>query len=105
MRFILGVLLGAALGYAAATMLAPEKRSRAGFAWPEGGEETGGEAAPSGNGARGVPAGVQKVMRSVQERVSEAMAEARRASSEAEKELRAEYERTVHRPSSRRGGK
>jgi gas vesicle protein len=92
MRFVIGLLLGFAIGFAGAILFAPEKPRRGEAGWPEGLEE---EAGPSGN--HDVVGGLQRMVRTVQDHVNEAWAEAKQAADEAEKEMRARYEKAAGR--------
>ncbi len=87
MRFIIGLLLGLGVGFAAALLLAPEKGRWQREAEPPG-EESFGE-------DHDTMAGLRRAMRGLQEQVEEAWKEARQAADEAEKEMRTRYERTV----------
>lgn len=93
MRFVMGVLLGFAVGFAGALLFAPDKgRSRR--LWGESERETHGGPA-SDNGRTSAKSAVETLRR----HVDEALAEARKASQEAEKDLRARYERMAGRES------
>ncbi len=92
MRFILGLLLGLGLGFAAALLLAPEKGAWRREEEPPGEEASGEESFGEDHDTM---AGLRRAMRGLQEQVEEAWKEARQAADEAEKEMRARYERTV----------
>ncbi len=100
MRFILGLLLGFGIGFAAAILFAPERTQKARPKWPKAGEEEP-QPAPAGNhqGA----SGLQSFMRTLRERLDEALAEAREASAEAEREMRARYQRMARRAGGENG--
>jgi gas vesicle protein len=87
MRFIIGLLLGLGVGFAAALLLAPEKGRRQREAEPPGDEGFGED--------HDTMAGLRRAMQGLQEQAQEAWKEARQAAEEAEKEMRARYERTV----------
>ena len=93
MRFIIGLVLGFAAGFAGAVLFAPEKKHSR-VQWPEGHPAAGGISA---NGNRKVSGSLQNAMRSVQDRVNEAWEEARRASVEAEKQMQARYQEAAQR--------
>jgi gas vesicle protein len=93
MRFIIGLLLGFAGGFAGAILFAPEKK-REPIEWPEGHPAARGV---SENGNRRVSGSLQTAIRSVQDRVNEAWEEARKASDEAEKEMQARYQEAAQR--------
>jgi gas vesicle protein len=90
-KFVIGALLGFAIGFAGALLLAPDKsRSRA--IWGERPPKPG-EGPPSDNG-RG---SVKSTLETIREHVDAAMSEARQASADAEKEMKARYERMAGR--------
>lgn len=93
MRFIMGLLLGFGIGFAAAILFAPERRKEGEGRWPGAGGQKEEEAATGGN-HRGA-GGLQQFMRSVRERIEEALAEAKEASAEAEREMRSRYQKVV----------
>lgn len=96
MRFIIGLLLGFAIGFAGALLLAPEKgRWQREMENPEEEEEPSGEERFGAN--HDAMAGLRRAMRDLQAQVQEAWEEARAAAAEAEREMRARYERTVPR--------
>jgi hypothetical protein len=81
MRFVMGVVIGFAVGIAGAILFAPEKKRGP---WPAGhpaqalnGDESG---------------GIKGALRTLQDHVNEAWEEARVAAEEKEKELRAKIE-------------
>jgi hypothetical protein len=82
MRFIIGALVGFAIGLAGAILFAPEKR-RTG-PWPEG------HPARSLNGDQA--SGFRGALRTLQDHVNEAWEEARLAAEESEKEMMARYQ-------------
>ncbi len=93
MRFIIGLLLGLGIGFAAAVLFAPERgRLREGA---PSDEETTSEGFGENHDSM---AGLRRAMKGLQEQVQEAWEEARQAAREAEKQLRADYERTVSKP-------
>ena len=87
MRFIIGLLLGLGIGFAASLLLAPEKGRRQREAEPLSDEGFGED--------HDTMAGLRRAMQGLQEQVQEAWKEARQAADEAEKEMRTRYERTV----------
>ncbi len=93
MRFIIGLLLGLGIGFAAAVLFAPERGRLREGAPPD--EETTSEGFGENHDSM---AGLRRAMKGLQEQVQEAWEEARQAAQEAEKELRARYERTVSKP-------
>lgn len=95
MRFVMGLLLGFGIGFAAAILFAPERRKEGEGRWPGAGGQKEEEAAAGGN-HRGA-AGLQQFIRSVRERIDEAFAEAKEASAEAEREMRSRYHKVVGR--------
>lgn len=94
MRFIMGLLLGFGIGFAAAILFAPERRKEHEARWP-GAEEEKEEGAAGGN-HRGA-GGLEQFMRSMRERIDEALAEAKEAAAEAEREMRSRYQKMVRR--------
>lgn len=97
MRFIIGLLLGLGVGFAAALLLAPDRGALRREEEGKGGEEAG----PEGESAFGVNhdtmAALRRTMRSLQRQVQEAWEEAGKAAEEAEREMRARYERSLSR--------
>lgn len=100
MRFIMGLLLGFGIGFAAAILFAPERPQKAGPKWAGTGKE-GGQPAAAGNHQRA--SGLQSCMHTLRERLDEALAEAREASAEAEREMRARYQRMARRSGAKDG--
>ena len=91
MRFIIGLLLGLGIGFAAAVLFAPERgRLREGA---PSDEETTSEGFGENHDSM---AGLRRAMKGLQEQVQEAWKEGREAAQEAEKELRTRYEQTVY---------
>lgn len=89
MRFLLGLIIGLALGLAGAILFAPET----GRLQREREEQEEGQRrvfAENGDAA----AGLRKALSRLQEQVQEAWEEARVAAKEAEDEMRARYERS-----------
>ncbi len=85
MRFILGLLIGAAIGFAAALLFAGNKRRSEQPLWSaEGGSNRG-----NGN----TMSAVRRAVDSFQEQVNEALTEAKQASKDTEDEMRARYEK------------
>ncbi len=93
MRFILGLLLGFAVGFGGALLFARQRRAGEGETWEV--PESPISAPPSEN--HDSLAGLRRAMRSVQDQVQVAWEEAREAAREAEQELRTSYERKAHR--------
>ena len=81
MRFVIGVLIGLAVGLAGAILFAPEKKRRP---WPEG------HPAQSLNGDQS--GGLKGALRTLQDHVNEAWEEARVAAEAKEQEMRAKLE-------------
>jgi len=81
MRFVIGVLIGFAVGLAGAILFAPEKKAGP---WPEG------HPAKALNGDKS--GGVRGALRTLQDHVNEAWEEARLAAEVKEKEMRAKLE-------------
>jgi hypothetical protein len=81
MKFLLGILLGFAVGLAGAVLFAPEKRRGAPI-WPEG------HPARSLNGNK---EGFRGAVRSLQDHVNKAWEEARTAAEQAERDMMARY--------------
>jgi gas vesicle protein len=92
MRFIIGLLLGLGVGFAAALLLTPEKGQRRRQAEPLSDEASGAGELGEDHDAM---ASLRRAMRGVQEQVQEAWEEARKAAQEAEREMRSRYERAV----------
>ncbi len=93
MRFIIGLLLGLGIGFAAAVLFAPERGSLREGAPSD--EETPSEGFGENHDSM---AGLRRAMKGLQEQVQEAWEEARQAAREAEKELRDRYDSTVSKP-------
>ncbi len=92
MRFIIGLVLGSAIGFAAYVLLAPQRLTDG---------ETA-EVASPGAAARDnhdSAAVLRRAMRSLQAQVQEAWTEAVEAAEEADKEIRTRYRRMAHRTS------
>ena len=89
MRFLLGLIIGLALGFAGAILLAPEKGRLHGEREEQ---EEGRRRVFSENGD--AAAGLRKALERLQEQVQEAWQEARVAAKEAEEEMRARYEKS-----------
>ncbi len=86
MRFIIGLVLGSALGFAAYVLLTPQRP----------GDEQATEGALPGATARDnhdSPAALRRAMHALQSQVQEAWAEAAAAAEEADREIRARYRR------------
>jgi gas vesicle protein len=81
MRFVFGVVIGFAIGFAGAILLAPEKKERQ---WTPRSHADG---KPGENG----------LVDTLRERVREAMGEAREAKKQAERDMLDRYERSVGR--------
>jgi len=81
MRFVIGVLIGLAVGLAGAILFAPEKKRGP---WPEG------HPAQSLNGDQS--GGLKGALRTLQDHVNEAWEEARIAAEAKEKEMRAQLD-------------
>lgn len=98
MRFIMGLLLGFGIGFAAAILFAPERPQKPAVRRP-GAPAEAGEPAAAGNhqGA----SGLQSFMRTLRKRLDEALAEAKEASADAEREMRARYQRMARRASAK----
>jgi len=94
MRFLIGLLLGFAGGFAAVVLLAPlclrESARAKGVSPEEEGEAAGGE-------NHDFMSPLRRAMRSLKGQAREAWAEAVEASEEAEKEMRARYQRMARR--------
>ena len=95
MRFLIGLLLGFALGFAAAILFAPEKRKHEEHRWQAPPEREEPEAAARENHDFMAP--LRGALRSLQGQVQEAWAEAVQAADEAENEMRARYQRMARR--------
>lgn len=99
MRFLWGLLLGFALGFAAALLFAPERPKQREAAWPPPpGEEP--EATPSEN--HDMLGALRRAVRSLRQQADEAWAEAVKAADEAEKEMWDRYRRGGGRPTRQR---
>jgi gas vesicle protein len=90
MRFILGLLIGLALGLTGALLFAPS-RGRLQPEEPGTSEEGEGRRVFSENGD--AAAALRRAMERLQKQVQEAWGEAREAAREAEEEMRARYEK------------
>lgn len=89
MRFVLGLLIGFAIGFGGAILFAPEKRKPVESGWPPHREQT-----PASGGANHRDAGALRgALGSLRERLNEAFAEAKAASQQAEKDMMARYHR------------
>ena len=95
MRFLIGLLIGLALGFAGAILFAPAKARDSRQEWPPTAERP---PAPAGE-ANGATAALQRAVHGLRERVNEALTEARQAQDEAEKDMQARYEKVAGRPS------
>jgi gas vesicle protein len=87
MRFVLGLLIGFAIGLGGAILFAPDKRKAVESGWPPHREETstaGGANHRDGGALRGA-------LGSLRERLNEALTEAKAASQQAEKDMMARY--------------
>jgi gas vesicle protein len=89
MRFVLGVAIGLGVGFAAAVLLAPEKKKEQSTEWPSRvlNEATG------TNGHQ--ESGMKGLVATVRERLDEAMAEAGEARRQAEREMNERYQRSI----------
>ena len=86
MRFIIGLVLGSALGFAAYVLLTPQRT----------GDEATAPGTLPGTTARDnhdSPDALRRAMHALQAQVQEAWAEAAEAAEEADKEIRARYRR------------
>lgn len=93
MRFLIGLLLGFGIGFAAAILFAPE-RPKVERLWPRSTEE-GGEKPEDGN--HHAAGGVQQVLQSFRDHLKEAASEAKQASEEKQTEMRARYQKMAKR--------
>ncbi len=93
MRFLMGLALGFAAGFAGVILFTPDRSKREASGWPP--KAATDEAGASEN--HDSMKAFRRAVRSLQEQVSEAMTEAKEASREAEEELRARYERMARR--------
>ncbi len=84
MRFILGLLIGVCIGFAASVLLAPGKDATAGESAPE----------DHANGA----SGVSSALEGLRKQFDEAMGEAKKAQREAEEKMNDRYRQSVSRP-------
>ena len=94
MRFVIGLLLGFGIGFAAVILLAPERPKAAERKWPP----TADEEAPAPGGNHRAAGGLQSFMSSLRGHLDEAVSEAKKASAEAEKEMRSRYQKMAKRP-------
>ena len=94
MRFLSGLLLGFALGFAAAILFAPERPKHEESVWEAPPEEEPEAVARENHDVMGA---LRRAMRSLQSQAEEAWEEAVQAADEAEKEMRARYQRIAHR--------
>ena len=85
MRFVLGLLIGFAIGFGGAILFAPDKRKAVESGWPPHAAEP---SAPGGDAGA-----LRGALGSLRERLNEAFAEARAASQQAEKDMMARYHR------------
>ncbi|HUF54260.1 MAG TPA: hypothetical protein VMR52_10875 [Dehalococcoidia bacterium] len=92
MQFVLGVVIGVGVGFAASVLLAPDKTKQQAAA-PRGGSLGRPVYANGANGSHGF----KSVVENVRKQLDEAMSEAKKAQKEAEAELTARYERMVAR--------
>lgn len=94
MRFLSGLLLGFALGFAAAILFAPERPGQGESVW-----ETPPEEEPEARARENhdVAAALRRAVRSLQGQAQQAWEEAIQAAEEAEKEMRARYQRIARR--------
>lgn len=94
MRFLIGLLLGFGLGFAAAILFAPERPEHEERVW-----ETPPEEEPEARARENhdVAAALRRAVRSLQSQAQEAWEEAIQAAEEAEKEMRARYQRIARR--------
>ncbi len=95
MRFLFGLLIGFAAGFAGAILLAPQAssirdKSRAKDPTRAAINDFGGNSHDSTR--------VQELIKSLQEHIREALREAKKASGEAEKEVRARFEEMAGQP-------
>jgi gas vesicle protein len=90
MRFLLGLLLGAAVGFAATVLLAPDREEEDELGREHLADPDLAAAAGENHNLRGT---VNRFMRSVQSQAEEAWKEAVAAAEEAEKEMWGHYER------------
>lgn len=93
MRFLIGLALGFAGGFAGVILFASDRTKRNEALGPAADSEAG---APT-NGNRGSMGAFRKAVRSLKGQVNEAMTEAKQASAKAEEELRARYEQMAKR--------
>ena len=97
MRFVLGLLLGFAIGLGGALLFTRQRQTNGVEAWevPESRTST-----PMGENHDSL-SGLRRAVRSVQDQVQVAWQEAREAAREAELDLRASYERRLRRQGER----
>ena len=87
MRFVLGLLIGFAIGFGGAILFAPDKRKPVESGWPPHREET-----PAAGGANHRDAGALRgALEGLRQRLNEAFTEARAASRQAEKDMMTRY--------------
>lgn len=94
MRFVFGVLLGLAVGFAGAILFAPQA-SPLRQAGKDGADDVAGDAIRRFGGNSDKGRQLNGAMKSLRRRVNEAMDEAKKAAEEAEKEVRARFEEMV----------
>jgi len=95
MRFLIGLLLGFALGFAGAILFAPERPKPREREWAPAPPE---EAEVAARENHDFLASLRRTMRSLQEQAEEAWSEAVKAADEAEKEMWERYRRVSGRP-------
>lgn len=87
MRFVLGLLIGFAIGFGGAILFAPDKRKPVESGWPPHAAEP-----PAAGGANHRDGGALRgALEGLRERLNEALGEARTASRQAEKDMMARY--------------
>ena len=94
MRFLLGFLIGFALGSAAAILFAPPRAQSRERPWQAPSEEEGTTVAHENHD---FAASLRRTLHSLQAYVEEAWAEAAQAAAKAEKEMRARYQEVAGR--------
>ncbi len=94
MRFLIGLLIGFAAGFAGALLFAPEKGKAGEVEWPQGVESPAPGPAAEGNGTM---AALQRAAQGLRKRVNQALEEAKKAQQEAEREMQARYEKVAGR--------
>ena len=87
MRFILGLLIGVGIGFAAAILFAPEKTEAEAERGPSG---------PSANGVNGAN-GFKSAFDGLRKQFDEAFTEAKKAQRDAEEEMTERYRKVVGR--------